>query len=204
MFVDFVPIPDLFSPRENKSWLGKKSELYELLIDRVWECSPVTVHVVLCPCAGSSPTVLCGTFPHKHSNVRLHIIVWHIRTGIFDICSMGVITSIFGIDAICSRTIGVSYTVRSFFVIVAIYSMFMISSWRYRYIMLVTWQFPDSFLCRPAPAINSNVWLHYIVTLAVSCIRNSKCMSMTACRTSFSIGKVIFCIVVSWMPVNRT
>jgi len=35
MFVDFVPIPDLFSPRENKSWLGKKSELYELLIDRV-------------------------------------------------------------------------------------------------------------------------------------------------------------------------
>ena len=143
MFVDFVPIPDLFSPRENKSWLGKKSELYELLIDRVWECSPVTVHVVLCPCAGSSPTVLCGTFPHKHSNVRLHIIVWHIRTGIFDICSMGVITSIFGIDAICSRTIGVSYTVRSFFVIVAIYSMFMISSWRYRYIMLVTWQFPD-------------------------------------------------------------
>ena len=52
----------------------------------------------------------------------------NIATGILDISSMGMITSIFGIDAICSRTIGVSYTVRSFFVIVAIYSMFMIAS----------------------------------------------------------------------------
>ncbi len=155
-------------------------------------------------CRQFPDSALVGTLPHKHSNVRLHVIVWHIRTSIFDISSMGMITSIFGIDAICSRTIGVSYTVRSFFVIVAIYSMFMIASWRYRYIMPVTRQFPDSSLCRPAPAINSNVWLHYIVTLAVSCIRNSKCMSMTACRTSFSIVKVIFCIVVSWMTVNRT
>ena len=73
-------------------------------------------------------SALVGTLPHKHSNVRLHVIVWHIRTSIFDISSMGMITSIFGIDAICSRTIGVSYTVRSFFVIVAIYSMFMIAS----------------------------------------------------------------------------
>ena len=75
-----------------------------------------------------SDSALVGTLPHKHSNVRLHVIVWHIRTSIFDISSMGMSTSIFGIDAICSRTIGVSYTVRSFFVIVAIYSMFMIAS----------------------------------------------------------------------------
>ena len=148
--------------------------------------------------------LLCCSTPTINRYIRLQVIVWIIRASIFDISSMGMITSIFGIDAICSRTIGVSYTVRSFFVIVAIYSMFMIASWRYRYIMPVTRQFPDSSLCRPAPAINSNVWLHYIVTLAVSCIRNSKCMSMTACRTSFSIVKVIFCIVVSWMTVNRT
>ena len=122
---------------------GLPPSLYKL---NLWLCSPSVLIVAWWLCFGNSPTVLCGTFPHKHSNVRLHIIVWHIRTGIFDICSMGVITSIFGIDAICSRTIGVSYTVRSFFVIVAIYSMFMISSWRYRYIMLVTWQFPDSFM----------------------------------------------------------
>ena len=79
-------------------------------------------------CRQFPDSALVGTLPHKHSNVRLHVIVWHIRTSIFDISSMGMITSIFGIDAICSRTIGVSYTVRSFFVIVAIYSMFMISS----------------------------------------------------------------------------
>ena len=119
---------------------GLPPSLYKL---NLWLCSLSVLIVAWWLCFGNSPTVLCGTFTHKHSNVRLHIIVWHIRTGIFDICSMGVITSIFGIDAICSRTIGVSYTVRSFFVIVAIYSMFMISSWRYRYIMLVTWQFPD-------------------------------------------------------------
>ena len=129
-------------------------------------------------CEGSSPTVLCGTFPHKHSNVRLHIIVWHIRTGIFDICSMGVITSIFGIDAICSRTIGVSYTVRSFFAIVAIYSMFMIASWRYRYIMTVTWQFPDRLLCCSTPTINRYIRLQVIVWIIRASVTNSYGMSM--------------------------
>lgn len=74
-----------------------------------------------------SDSFLSRPEPAINSNVRLHIIVRCTRTSIFDISNMGMITSIFGIDTICSRTIGVSYTVRSFFVIVAIYSMIMIS-----------------------------------------------------------------------------
>ncbi len=103
---------------------GLLPSLYKL---NLWLCSPSVLIVAVCLCAGSSPTELSGTQPHKHSNVRLHIIVRCTRTGIFDISNMGMITSIFGIDTIGSRTIGVSYTVRSFFVIVAIYSMIMIS-----------------------------------------------------------------------------
>ena len=125
-----------------------------------------------------SDSALVGTLPHKHSNVRLHVIVWHIRTSIFDISSMGMITSIFGIDAICSRTIGVSYTVRSFFVIVAIYSMFMIASWRYRYIMPVTRQFPDRLLCCSTPTINRYIRLQVIVWIIRASVTNSYGMSM--------------------------
>ena len=74
-----------------------------------------------------SDSFLSRPEPAINSNVWLHIIVRCTRTSIFDTSNMGMITSIFGIDTICSRTIGVSYTVRSFFVIVAIYSMIMIS-----------------------------------------------------------------------------
>lgn len=153
-----------------------------------------------------SDRLLCCSTPTINRYIRLQVIVWIIRASVTNSYGMSMCTSLFGCFCALIRTPW-SWSRFCTTCVVFFYkskSMRVIPACTNRYIVVMFRQFSDSSLCRPAPAINSNVWLHYIVTLAVSCIRNSKCMSMTACRTSFSIVKVIFCIVVSWMTVNRT
>ena len=158
------------------------------------------VHVLAVPRQFSGHSL-----PHENRNIRLHIVMGSVITGIAYSNSMDMGTCCIGRIGICAITITTAGNTSVRFVRTTKGKcMWMISCRVCASSMCMFWKFSDSSLCRPAPAINSNVWLHYIVTLAVSCIRNSKCMSMTACRTSFSIVKVIFCIVVSWMTVNRT
>lgn len=166
-----------------------------------WICSSI-----MPMCRKFSDRLLCCSTPTINRYIRLQVIVWIIRASVTNSYGMSMCTSLFGCFCALIRTPW-SWSRFCTTCVVFFYkskSMRVIPACTNRYIVVMFRQFSDSFLCRPAPAINSNVWLHYIVTLAISCIRNSKCMSMTACRTSFSIGKVIFCIVVSWMPVNRT
>ena len=138
----------------------------------VW--SPVLFVLPLWLWLGSSPTVSGHSLPHENRNIRLHIVMGSVITGIAYSNSMDMGTCCIGRIGICAITITTAGNTSVRFVRTTKGKcMWMISCRVCASSMCMCRQFSDRLLCCSMPTINRYIRLQVIVWIIRASVTNN-------------------------------